>query len=156
MNKFEKYRSHIITEINNYQQLLKNTIERNISKINSDNIYVINNQGSKTDKNDRTDYMWIRVIFKKREYWLTLFYNEIDLVTGNMHTQMGRIQFWKNIINHTPNNYIIENNELFWYLNYSNSGEPKRGITHVGYKDYNSIVADFIDFINDDLRECVL
>ena len=150
--EFNKYRKLLIEEMKKYQELLLNELEKNKNKINVDNIYIVDAVGSKTDINDRTDYMWIKVIFKKEEYWLTLFYNEIDLVTGNMHTQMGRIQFWKNIINRTPNKYIVVDNNEYWYLNYINSSEPKCGMTHVGYENYNEIVNDFIDFINEDVK----
>lgn len=152
MNNFEKYRALMIKEMKNYQKLLSQTLKENINKINSNDIYIVDAQGIATEENDRTDYMWIKVMFKKCEYWLTLFYNEIDLVTGNMHTQIGRLQFWKNIINHTPNEYIINNDKLYWYLNYINSSEPKRGVTYVGYKNYKIVVDDFIEFINDDLK----
>ena len=152
MNNFEKYRTLMIKELKTYQELLINELKNKIERINESNIYVVGAQGIKTDENDRTDYLWIKVIFKRYEYWLTLFYNEIDLVTGNPHTQIGRLQFWKNIINHTPNNYITENEEVYWYLNYLNASEPKRGLTHVGYENYNEIIEDFIEFINEDIK----
>lgn len=152
MNNFNRYRQLMIKELKKYQEILIAELKNNINKINDSNIYVVGAQGIKTDINDRTDYLWIKVMFKKYEYWLTLFYNEVDLVTGNPHTQIGRLQFWKNIINHTPNNYIIENEEVYWYLNYINSSEPKRGMTFVGYDNYNEIINDFIDYINDDLK----
>ena len=152
MNNFDKYRQLMIKELKKYQELLINELKNNVDKINESNIYIVGAQGIKLKENDRTDYMWIKVMFKKYEYWLTLFYNEIDLVTGNLHTQIGRLQFWKNIINHTPNNYITENDEVYWYLNYTNASEPKRGMTYVGYNNYNEIINDFIEFINDDLK----
>ncbi len=152
MNNFNKYRRLMINELKKYQELLINELKNNVDRINESNIYIVGSQGITTEVNDRTDYLWIKVMFKKYEYWLTLFYNEVDLVTGNPHTQIGRLQFWKDIINHTPNDYIIDNDKVRWYLDYDNSSEPKRGMTHVGYEDYNSVVEDFIDFINDDLK----
>ena len=152
MNNFNKYRQLMIKELKKYQELLIDELKNNVDKINESNIYIVGSQGIKLKENDRRDYLWIKVMFKKYEYWLTLFYNEVDLVTGNPHTQIGRLQFWKNIINHTPNDYIVENDLVYWYLNSKNSSEPKRGMTHVGFEDYNLIVDDFIEFINNDIK----
>lgn len=56
-------------------------------------------------KNDYRTFFWISVEISSRTYWITLFYNDIDKNSGNPHTQIGRIQFWRNIQT-TPNNKI--------------------------------------------------
>ncbi len=53
-------------------------------------------QGKKF-KNDYREYYWIKVRTKLSHYWITLFHNDVDENSGNFHTQIGRIQFWKDI-----------------------------------------------------------
>ena len=47
--------------------------------------------------NDYRNYVWLQFKFESRRYWLTSFYNDIDLGSGNCHTQLGRIAFVYNI-----------------------------------------------------------
>ncbi len=49
----------------------------------------------RSKKNDYRNYQWISVKIEGREYLLTIHHNNIDLRTGNPHTQYGRLQFWK-------------------------------------------------------------
>ncbi len=45
--------------------------------------------------NDYRNYQWISVKIGDSEYLVTIHHNNIDLRTGNPHTQYGRVQFWK-------------------------------------------------------------
>lgn len=71
--------------------------------------------GVETSKNDRRLFVWIPIRDKGTEYLITLFYSEIDKKSGNCHTQIGRIQFVKNIIPSkyisSPNNVLIKGND---------------------------------------------
>ena len=49
----------------------------------------------RSKKNDYRNYQWISAKVGGREYLVTIHHNNIDLRTGNPHTQYGRIQFWK-------------------------------------------------------------
>ena len=54
------------------------------------NVYLEN---AKSTINNYSNYIWICVKKKQKSYWITLFYNDVDASSGNMHTQFGRIQF---------------------------------------------------------------
>ncbi len=49
----------------------------------------------RSKKNDYRNYQWISAKVGGREYLVTIHHNNIDLRTGNPHTQYGRLQFWK-------------------------------------------------------------
>ena len=51
--------------------------------------------GDRSRANDYRNYQWISVKFGEREYLLTAHHNNLDVRTGNPHTQYGRIQFWR-------------------------------------------------------------
>ena len=51
--------------------------------------------GGRSRLNDYRNYQWISVKFGDREYLLTAHHNNLDVKTGNPHTQYGRIQFWR-------------------------------------------------------------
>ena len=65
--------------------------------------------GTNRSKNDRRLFVWVPILFKGKEYLITLFYNEIDKKSGNCHSQIGRIQFVKDII---PSEYISSPNSV--------------------------------------------
>ncbi len=70
--------------------------------------------GTYTSKNDRRLFVWISIVDGGKEYLITLFYNEIDEKSGNCHSQVGRINFVKDI-NHSeyissPNNVLKKGN----------------------------------------------
>ena len=63
-------------------------------------------KGLLTHKNDFRNYVWITVIDKadeNRQWVIDLFHNDIDggrpmaTNSGNLHSQFGRIQFWKGV-----------------------------------------------------------
>lgn len=49
----------------------------------------------RSTKNDYRNYQWLSVKISTNEYLLTLHHNNLDLKTGNPHTQFGRVQFLK-------------------------------------------------------------
>lgn len=51
--------------------------------------------GGRSKRNDYRNYQWISVKFGEREYLLCTHHNNLDTHTGNPHTQLGRIQFWR-------------------------------------------------------------
>lgn len=155
-NNFQNLRQLIWKSLLKEQKNLEHLLQLNKDKINGQNVKVIRSRGIlSSQKNDRRDYFWIRVIINNTsEYWLSLFYNDIDINTGNMHTQIGRIQFWKNIKKGTPNGYFKENGKVKWYLQTENSSEPKLGPTFIDGNNYypEKIIQDFTTFINQDIK----
>ena len=51
--------------------------------------------GGRSKRNDYRNYQWISVKTNGVEHLITIHHNNIDLRTGNPHTQFGRLQFWK-------------------------------------------------------------
>ena len=49
----------------------------------------------RSTKNDYRNYQWISVKIDGREYLLATHHGNLDVRTGNPHTQFGRIQFWR-------------------------------------------------------------
>ena len=76
-------------------------------------------QGLK-NKNNYNNYVWTEIEYSGRLFWITMFWNDVDNwdkslsdSSGNYHTQIGRIQFWKDIVvteknRHSTNNVIKE------------------------------------------------
>lgn len=56
---------------------------------------VARQSGGRSKRNDYRNYQWISVKTNGVEYLITIHHNNIDLRTGNPHTQFGRFQFWK-------------------------------------------------------------
>lgn len=65
--------------------------------------------GVNSSINDRRVFAWVPIQAKDKEYLITLFYSEIDKKSGNCHSQIGRIQFVKDII---PSSYISSPNSV--------------------------------------------
>lgn len=65
--------------------------------------------GVDTRKNDRRLFVWVPIQYKNKEYLITLFHSEIDKRSGNCHSQLGRIQFVKDIIS---SKYISSPNKI--------------------------------------------
>ena len=61
---------------------------------------VARRSGGRSQKNDYRNYQWISVRFGDREYMLAAHHGNLDVKTGNPHTQFGRIQFWRGIDHH--------------------------------------------------------
>lgn len=104
--------------------------------------------GIKTKKNDYRDYFWIRVKYDNSIYWITLFYNDVDEKSGNFHTQLGRIQFWKNIKGiekgiGTPNRKDLEGH---WYLCPENGSKFNLRIDDATYSA-QAVVDKFLAFL---------
>lgn len=50
---------------------------------------------SNNSDNDRRMYVWIETNYKGVEYNINLFKSEIDYLSGNCHSQIGRVMFTK-------------------------------------------------------------
>ncbi len=54
--------------------------------------------------NNYRNYIWTEITSSNKLFWITMFWNDIDSwndlskTCGNFHTQIGRIQFWKEIM----------------------------------------------------------
>lgn len=51
--------------------------------------------GGRSKQNDYRAYRWLSVKFGDREYLLAAHHENLDRRTGNPHTQLGRLQFWR-------------------------------------------------------------
>lgn len=52
---------------------------------------------SRLSSNDYRNFIWIVVTCGERRYWLCMMHENLDLKTGNPHTQYGRINFWRDV-----------------------------------------------------------
>lgn len=99
-------------------------------------------------KNDYQLYLWIDIKINSSSYWITLFFNDVDKAHGNFHTQIGRIQFWKNI--HYPRGSIgtphVKGSCKKWLFISENSYDPQ---LKIGNADYSPqlVVEKFLQFI---------
>lgn len=71
----------------------------------------------RSKRNDYRNYQWISIKADGREYLITIHHNNIDLRTGNPHTQYGRVQFWRCAGPNGP--HTRENGE--WRFRYDNA-----------------------------------
>ncbi len=56
---------------------------------------VARRSGGRSRADDYRNYQWISVKFGDREYLLATHHGDLDVRTGNPHTQFGRVQFWR-------------------------------------------------------------
>lgn len=54
------------------------------------------------ETHDYRAYRWLVAESGTNVYWITPFFNDRDPNTGNIHTQFGRLQFWRGIHDGTP------------------------------------------------------
>ena len=102
----------------------------------------------RSKKNDYRNYQWISVKFGEREYLITIHHNNIDLRTGNPHTQYGRLQFWKCA---GPNGPHTRDDIGVWRFRYDNAWSKMPRI-RVWDDDYSS--ARIAELFGEYLREC--
>ncbi len=102
----------------------------------------------RSKKNDYRNYQWISVKFGEREYLITIHHNNIDLRTGNPHTQYGRLQFWKCA---GPNGPHTRDDIGVWRFRYENAWAKMPRI-RVWDDDYSS--ARIAELFSEYLREC--
>ena len=107
-----------IETLNSLQKRAQNRIIEALKEYNSFVIPKYDGKtgiGVNTSKNDRRLFVWVPIQDKGKEYLITLFYSEIDKKSGNCHSQVGRIQFVKDIIPSkyisSPNNVLKEGND---------------------------------------------
>ncbi len=101
----------------------------------------------RSKKNDYRNYQWISVKFGEREYLITIHHNNIDLRTGNPHTQYGRLQFWKCA---GPNGPHTRDDIGVWRFRYENAWAKMPRI-RVWDDDYSS--ARIAELFGEYLRE---
>lgn len=135
------------TQVEIYENL-ERKINTNIVKLSEK----YGRRGRKTEQNDFSAYFWIPVFLNDKEYWITLFYNDINEESGNPRTQFGKIQFWKNISHEgsdigTPH---IKQGEK-WLFESANAGEYLGKVQRIGDESFNvdSVVDEFIKFIEE-------
>jgi hypothetical protein len=103
----------LLLEVRKKQQELKKKITDRIKEIKEDKDGKYkNNDKFKIFKDFALDegygsikkypnYIWIKLKATNRNkdelYWITLFGNDIDTGTGNVHTSLNQIMFWKNV-----------------------------------------------------------
>ena len=102
----------------------------------------------RSKKNDYRNYQWISVKFGEREYLITIHHNNIDLRTGNPHTQYGRLQFWKCA---GPNGPHTRDDIGVWRFRYENAWAKMPRI-RVWDDDYSS--ARIAELFGEYLRDC--
>ena len=102
----------------------------------------------RSKKNDYRNYQWISVKFGEREYLITIHHNNIDLRTGNPHTQYGRLQFWKCA---GPNGPHTRDEIGVWRFRYENAWAKMPRI-RIWDEDYSS--ARVAELFGEYLREC--
>ena len=93
-------------------------------------------------------YFWIDVIVElNARYRIALFCNDVDKRSGNFHTKLGEIQFWKNIKN---GKYIGSANKQDssgnWYLCMDNAQNPKLKVDGPGYTA-QGVVKKFLKYV---------
>ncbi|MBQ9136250.1 MAG: hypothetical protein IJX66_09185 [Lachnospiraceae bacterium] len=102
--------------------------------------------GSVSQANYYGLYHWLRIkTIDDHIYWITLFFNDVDKASGNIHTQPGRIQFWRDIEDGSPNKRAPDNNWIFCPEK-SQSPKKKQVIDADDY-DPNAVITDFINFM---------
>jgi hypothetical protein len=101
----------------------------------------------RSKKNDYRNYQWISAKIEGREYLVTIHHNNIDLNTGNTHTQFGRIQFWKCP---GPNGPHTRDDAGVWRFRYENAWAKMPRI-RVWDDDYSS--ARIAELFGEYLRE---
>jgi len=60
------------------------------------------------------NYIWLPVVIEGCVYWISMFANDVDSKTGNVHTRTGCIQFWKGIFKNgcgSPNEIECDNKD---------------------------------------------
>ncbi|MBQ0080657.1 MAG: hypothetical protein KBS95_03800 [Alistipes sp.] len=105
------------------------------------------------NRHDYRNYIWINILKDKKEYMISSIFQDQDFETGNMHHQLGRIQFWKNFIHHSKKwcstaNRLADDGK-HWIFSYENSYDPKIKLYDKDYSVEN-VVKEFMQFIQED------
>lgn len=113
-------------------------------------------RGVLSKKNDYRNYVWLSVPDGDSEYWITTFYLDIDPKSGNIHNQIGRIQFWKNIHSNKDGavaspNMPAEDGRHYLFCP-ENSYDPDVRIYDRGFSAWDVAMA-FNTFMTKDRRE---
>ena len=91
----------LLEEISEHQKQARNIVVKLLkTKFKEEKYEYINTNPSDNYRN----YIWTMIKTQNGVYWITMFWNDVDKwddlsqTCGNCHTQVGRIQFWKDIV----------------------------------------------------------
>lgn len=108
-------------------------------------------QGCKNAYVDYSDYFWITITGAHSTYRITLFYTDANTENGNFRTQLGKIQFWKDI-HYTDEDSIGSPNykspDGHWSLYSENSHDPHLKIGENGYSA-QAVIDKFMAFLKE-------
>jgi len=101
-------------------------------------------------KGKYAEYQWLQLDVEDKGktyiYWLTLFANDYDQLSCNVHTVFGEIQFWKGIIEHMPEGGKTKRlgpNPSIVDLQYPPYGSGEKGSKKYKETKYNVITGEF-------------
>lgn len=115
-----------------------------------DRNFVCSRRYGRKNINDYRNYVWLSVMVDGEEYWINTFYNDVDPLSGNIHTQFGRIQFCKNLVeNHpnsvkSPNRFTADGKHAIFCQ--ENTYDPKIWLSDKGYSA-EKVVEKFLRYI---------
>lgn len=80
-----------------------------------------------------SSYLSLLINFKQKKYFVTLFDNDLDYTSGNIHTNYGYIQFWKYI----DDNILLTRNTFKIPFDKESKENFRKLIFHLDRKDQN-------------------
>lgn len=54
-------------------------------------------RGVRSGRNVYRNHVWLSVTADGQEFWITAYFMDVDSRSGNIHSQLGRVQFWRNV-----------------------------------------------------------
>lgn len=100
---------------------------------------------------DYSAYFWITIAGAHSTYRITLFYTDANTENGNFRTQLGKIQFWKDI-HYTDEDSIGSPNykspDGHWSLYSENSHDPHLKIDENDYSA-QAVIDKFMAFLKE-------
>lgn len=135
---------------------IKNQLRRTMHSVMADAKI---KRGVLSDKNDYRNYVWLSIPFRGQEFWITTNFIDIDKKSGNIHNQLGRIQFWKNVAENTKGavaspNRRAEDGKHFMFCP-ENSYDPSIYLYDDDYSP-KKVQIEFYKFLSETLKESVI
>ena len=142
-------KKRIFNELRKRSEFQTAKITEHSGRNHHENIYVEQNQSI----NDYRNYQWIKIHIGNEIFWITLFYNDIDNKSGNIHTQFGRIQFWKGVTKegkkgrYSPHHKVeyTDPQKTYWRFCGENAKDPQMWIDSPTYSP-KRVVDEFVKF----------
>lgn len=141
-------------------------ITTSLEKLKLEDFKIINSScgsGSEKTKNDRRIFQWIETKYKDVEYAINFFHSEIDINSGNCHTQIGKIMFTKGyrlnrsyltspneILKDFKGRYMSNKNSTALIFNSNNWINPIDYFSDSAKSHYPNLKKIMIDDINND------